>query len=434
MRVQFVTLGCSKNIVDTEHILAQLSKADIDVVPETEDLVKGNIDVVVLNTCGFIDIAKEESIESIMTALRAKEEGYIKKVFVFGCLSERYMKDLKTSIPEVDQYFGAYDIKNVLKAFGVTYDSSLETHRFITTPRHLAYLKISEGCDRRCSYCAIPGIRGPHISVPIETLVKEATELASKGVKELILIAQDSTYYGLDLYKKRMLGPLITELEKIQGIEWIRIHYSYPDSFPEDVLDIMASSPKVCKYMDIPLQHSEDKVLSAMHRSTSAEQTRAIIKKMREKVPGIVIRTTMMVGHPGEGEREFQGLLDFVKEYKIERLGAFQYSEEEGTWGANNLEDNVPSEVKQSRYDALMELQSSISLAYNNSRIGTEEKVIIDSYSDGIYIARSSKESYEVDGDILIKSNGVYNPLLIGTFADVKIISAGEYDLAAEFK
>jgi ribosomal protein S12 methylthiotransferase len=351
-----------------------------------------------------------------------------------GCLSQRYGSDLREEIPQVDKFFGAFSIDPILSELGVKKNPLLETRRFLTTPSHYAYLKVSEGCDRKCSYCAIPGIRGPHTSVPMEKLIDEANALAESGVKELILIAQDTTYYGLDLYRGRTLSKLVTKLLDIKGIEWMRILYSYPASFPEDLLEIMAASEKMCKYMDIPLQHSADAVLSAMRRSIDGKQTRALVEKMRKAVPGIVLRTTMMVGHPGEGEAEFDDLLSFVNDYKIERLGAFAYSEEEGTWGANNLADAVPAELKQERLEELMELQANISLAYNESRIGTTERVLIDSYAAdrGELVARSSKEAPDVDGEVLISAAGLDAPeKLVGSFADVKIIGADEYDLNA---
>lgn len=432
IKVQVVTLGCSKNRVDSEHLLSQLSSQGVEISPEGEDLAKAGVDVLILNTCGFIKDAKEESIQAILEGVEAKKSGFIKKVIVFGCLSQRYGKELRTEIPEVDAFFGSNDINGILAELALKRNSILDTSRFLTTPSHYAYLKISEGCDRQCSYCAIPGIRGKHISVPIEKLTAEANILAEAGVKELILIAQDTTYYGLDLYQKRALAKLIEKLEDIKGIEWIRIHYSYPASFPDDVLDIMAASSKLCKYMDIPLQHSADKVLSLMRRNIDGSQTRALVERMREKVPGIVLRTTMIVGHPGEGKREFEDLLDFVRTYRFERLGAFTYSEEEGTYGAHYLKDTIPEKVKQERYEELMEVQSEISLSYNNSRIGSEEKVLIDSYSDGVFVGRTSKESPEVDGEVLIAGN--YDKRKIGKFVPVSILGANEYDLMGEFK
>lgn len=430
-KVQVATLGCSKNKVDSEHLMVQLERAGIAISPEGEDLSTAGVDTLIINTCGFIGDAKEESIQAILEGVEAKNQGHISQVLVWGCLSQRYREELIEAIPEVDRFFGAYDLDNILAYLGVEKNPLLLTQRYLTTPKHYAYLKISEGCDRQCSYCAIPGIRGRHISVPIEELVREAEFLASIGVKELILIAQDTTYYGLDIYRKRALAQLIERLEAIKGIEWIRIHYSYPASFPDDVLEIMAHSPKVCKYMDIPLQHSADKVLAAMRRNIDGKQTRALVERMREKVPGIVLRTTMIVGHPGEGKREFQDLLNFVQEYKFERLGAFTYSEEEGTWGAENLKDTIRKGIKQERYEELMELQSGISLEFNNSRVGSVERVLVDSFADGVYVARTSKESPEVDGEVLL--GGEFDPARIGTFADAMITGANEYDLLGEF-
>ena len=421
-KVQLITMGCSKNRVDSEHLLRRLQRQGCIISPEGEDLVTAGVDEVIINTCGFIKDAKEESIEAILEAVEAKKQGFIKSIRVFGCLSQRYRDELIEEIPEVDRFDGILTFEN--------------TDRLLTTPGHYAYLKISEGCDRRCSYCAIPHIRGPHVSVPMEKLVEEATLLAGQGVKELIVIAQDTTFYGLDLYGRRRLGDLLEKLALIPGIEWIRLHYSYPDGFPEDVLRIMAENPKVCKYIDIPLQHSADKVLEAMRRSVDGRQTRALVEKMRRMVPGVVLRTTMMVGHPGEGEAEFEDLLSFVKDYPFERLGAFTYSEEDGTWGAAHLRDEVPEAVKQERYNRLMELQSGISEKFNVARIGSRERVIVDSFTDGVLVARSQSESPEVDGEILIgdeKSLGGFVPSsLIGSFANVQIKSAGEYDLLAE--
>ena len=386
--VQPITLGCSKNRVDTEHILSSL-EGHYEIVPEGEE--RDFVDYLLVNTCGFIGDAKEESIQTILECVRMKQEGKAGAVYVFGCLSQRYSSEMPELIPEVDAWFGATDFTPLLKAFGVSGDG--RPGRYLTTPGHYAFLKISEGCDRRCSYCAIPHIRGRHVSVPMEDLVAEASALADRGVKELIVIAQDTTYYGLDLYHRRALAELLQKLSEIEGIEWIRIHYSYPDDFPEDVLDQMADNPKVCRYMDIPLQHISDKVLSNMRRHVDSAWTRELILKMRERVPGVVLRTTMIVGHPGEGEQEFEELLDFVKEARFERLGAFKYSEEEGTYGAAHFKDEVPEETKQSRYDELMTLQSGISLSFNQSRIGSAVKVIVDDFVDGVFVCRSEFES-----------------------------------------
>jgi len=432
-KLQTVTLGCSKNKVDTEHILSQVED-QYEIISEGEDIP---VDVLLLNTCGFIGDAKEESIQAILEAVDRKSRGEVGKVVVFGCLSQRYASQMPELIPEVDAWYGAREFDPVIRELGCMPDSSKTSSRYLTTPSHYAYLKISEGCDRRCSYCAIPFIRGAHKSVPMEVLVEEAEKLAAKGVRELIIIAQDTTYYGLDLYRRRALAELLQKLSEVEGIEWIRIHYSYPAAFPEDVLDQMANNPKVCRYMDIPLQHIADKVLDNMHRNVDGAWTRELIRKMREKVPGVVLRTTMIVGHPGEGKRAFAELMDFVREARFERLGAFKYSEEEGTYGAENFKDSVSSKVKQERLDELMTLQSEISLAFNQSRVGSEIDVIVDDFVDGVFVCRSEFESPEVDGEILVKYDtsvlGDMDPyLLIGEFIKVKVIGADEYDLIAE--
>ena len=439
-RLQTLTLGCSKNKVDTEHVLSQVSESycpdlGYEVVPEGEDV--DYVDVLLINTCGFIGDAKEESVQAILEAVERKKNGQIGRIIVFGCLSQRYMAELPGLIPEVDSWFGARDLDPVIRALGVEPAEELKTQRLLTTPSHYAYLKISEGCDRRCSYCAIPFIRGGHKSVPMEELVREAENLASQGVRELIVIAQDTTYYGLDLYRRRALAELLQKLSEVDGIEWIRIHYSYPAAFPEDVLDQMANNPKVCRYMDIPLQHISDRVLDNMHRHVDGAWTRELIGKMRERVPGVVLRTTMIVGHPGENEADFEELLDFAQEAHFERLGAFMYSEEEGTYGAEHFEDGIPADVKQERLDELMALQSGISLAFNESRVGSEIQVIVDDFVDGIFVCRSEFESPEVDGEILVKHDssviGDVDPYsLIGEFVKVKVTGADEYDLIAE--
>jgi len=435
-KLQVITLGCSKNQVDTEHLLSQVC-SDYEVVGEDYP-VDEHVDWVLVNTCGFIGDAKQQSIDMIMECVDRKNRGLIGKLVVFGCLSQRYMDQMPGLIPEVDYWYGARDLDPVIKCLGGTPSPVLKNRRF-KSEKHdtYAYLKISEGCDRRCSYCAIPFIRGAHKSVPIEDLCDEARSLAEQGVRELVLIAQDTTYYGLDLYHKRNLAELLQRLSEIEGIEWIRIHYSYPADFPEDVLDQMANNPKVCKYLDIPLQHISDVVLSNMHRHVDGAWTRALIKKLRDQVPGVVLRTTMIVGHPGEGRKEFNELMSFVKEAKFERLGAFSYSEEEGTFGAENFRDSVGKDTKKRRLNALMTEQSGISLAFNQSRVGTVERVLIDDYADGTLVCRSQFESPEVDGEILVK----YDPeffaatdpqSLQGQFIDVKIIGADEYDLIAE--
>ena len=432
-KLQTITLGCSKNKVDTEHILSQVEHL-YEIVPEGEDIP---VDVILLNTCGFIGDAKEESIQAVLEAVERKNSGKAGKMIVFGCLSQRYMNELPDLIPEVDAWFGAREFDPVIRALGAEPDPARREDRYLTTPSHYAYLKISEGCDRRCSYCAIPFIRGAHKSVPMEKLVEEAQKLADKGVRELIIIAQDTTYYGLDLYRRRALAELLQKLSEVEGIEWIRIHYSYPAAFPEDVLDQMADNPKVCRYMDIPLQHISDKVLDNMHRHVDGAWTRELIRKMRERVPGVVLRTTMIVGHPGEGKKDFNELLDFVQDARFERLGAFTYSEEEGTYGAENFKDSISSRVKQERLNELMTLQSGISLSYNQSRVGSEIDVIVDDFSDGVFVCRSEFESPEVDGEILVKYDasvlGDVDPYsLVGEFIRVRVTGADEYDLIAE--
>lgn len=420
-RLRAVTLGCSKNTVDTEHLLAQLPPEEFEIVGD------GPVDCLLVNTCGFIGDAKEESVNAVLEAVAAKSRGEAAEVIVFGCLSQRYGAELKEEIPEVDAWFGAREIAPVLRHLGVEPNSSAP--RRLAPGKGYAYLKISEGCDRRCSYCAIPFIRGAHRSVPMEELVGEARMLAEGGVKELILIAQDTTYYGLDLYRRRALAELIGRLSEIDGIEWIRIHYSYPADFPEDVLEQMADNPKVCKYLDIPLQHISDGVLDRMHRNVDGAWTRELISRLRSRVPGVVLRTTMIVGHPGETEEQFSELLEFVREARFERLGAFTYSEEEGTYDAAHFKDDVPQEEKQSRLDRLMSLQSDISYNYNQSRIGSVERVLVDEVMpDGTLVCRSQYESPDVDGEILVRGASVP----VGEFITVKITGAEEYDLEAE--
>jgi len=443
-RVQLVTMGCSKNRVDSEKLLSRLSDGGLEIIPESISYEEARPDIVIINTCGFIGDAKKESVDEILSAVQAKKEGYVGKIVVCGCLSERYPEDLKESLPEVDALFGSFQWKEVLNWMGIAEKKpSVWIGRYLTTPRHYAYLKIADGCNRKCSYCAIPLIKGRFTSVPMATLEREAEALAAQGVRELILIAQDTTFYGMDLYGKKMLAPLVERLSKIDGIEWIRIHYSYPAGFPKDVLKVMASNPKVCKYLDIPLQHSSSKILSMMRRGVDHEKTQKLIDEIRDRVPGIVLRTTMIVGHPGEGEEEFEDLLEFVRKNRFEMLGAFPYSEEEGTYDASHFEDDVPSSVKRKRYNRLMKLQSRISLENNLRRVGQVEKVLIDDFKDGFLIARSQKESPEVDGTILIDISALpdgkkakfpadFAPeRFIGKFAAVRIVSATEYDLTA---
>ncbi len=419
-RLVLNTLGCSKNTVDSEHIAAALEGC-YEIVPQ------GPADVFLINTCSFIADAKQESIDAILEAVDMKAQGIYGSVVVFGCLGQRYADDMPELIPEVDAWFGARDFAPLLEYLGASVPLTQE-RRVLSTPSHYAYLKISEGCDRRCSYCAIPFIRGAHHSVPVEDLVREAECLAARGVRELIIIAQDSTYYGLDLYNERALARLLRALSEVEGIEWIRIHYSYPSSFPEDVLDEMASNPKICKYMDIPLQHASSRILKMMHRGVDEEQTRALVAKFRERVPGIVLRTTMIVGHPGETEEEYERLLQFVRDARIERLGAFTYSEEEDTYSARNYADDIPQDVKEERLGRLMEIQEQISYEYNLSRVGTVEDVIVDRWEDGVLVCRSRYESPDVDGEILVRSDED----LTGNIIKVKIVSADSYDLAAE--
>ena len=422
-KLKVVTLGCSKNTVDTEHLLAQLPADAFTIVEDDQP-----VDSLLLNTCGFIGDAKEESIEAILAAVEEKKQGRAGEVVVFGCLSQRYLAELPVEIPEVDAWFGARDLAPVLRHLGV--EPGRLTARRIARHQGYAYLKISEGCDRRCSYCAIPFIRGAHRSVPMEDLVAEAESLAAQGVKELILIAQDTTYYGLDLYKRRALAELLERLSALPGIEWIRIHYSYPADFPEDVLTAMAGNPKVCRYLDIPLQHIADGMLERMHRHVDGAWTRALIRRLRAEVPGVALRTTMIVGHPGETEEEFAELLDFVREARFERLGAFTYSEEEGTWGAEHLKDDVPEDVKRERLDRLMAVQRDISLECNRARVGTEVRVMVDDFVNGNAVCRSEFESLEVDGEILLQDPSP--ELRVGDMVRVRIVAAEEYDLIAE--
>ena len=418
-----VTLGCSKNVYDSEVLMGQLKAGGKEVVHEKE----GNI--VVINTCGFINNAKEESINTILDYVQQKEAGLVDKVFVMGCLSERYKPDLEKEIPDVDQYFGTSELPALLKVLGADYKHELIGERLTTTPKNYAYLKISEGCDRPCSFCAIPLMRGAHISTPIEDLVTEAKKLAAKGVKELILIAQDITYYGLDLYKKRALADLLRALVKVEGIEWIRIHYAFPTGFPMDLLEVMKTEPKICNYLDIPLQHISDKILTSMKRGTTQEKTTKLLNKFREAVPEMAIRTTLIVGYPGETEEDFQALKDFVKAMRFDRLGCFTYSHEENTT-AYELADDVPEEVKLQRANEIMELQSQISWELNQAKVGKVFRCLIDRKEGNYFVGRTEYDSPDVDNEVLINAKKHY--VKIGDFTDVKIIEAADYDLYGE--
>lgn len=422
-KINVVTLGCSKNVYDSEVLMGQLKANNKEVVHEKE----GNI--VVINTCGFINNAKEESVNTILEYVQKKEEGDVDKVFVTGCLSERYKPDLVKEIPNVDQYFGTTELPGLLKALGADYKHELIGERLTTTPKNYAYLKIAEGCDRPCSFCAIPLMRGKHRSTPIEDIVIEAEKLATKGVKELILIAQDLTYYGLDLYKKRNLAELLEALVKVEGIEWIRLHYAFPTGFPMDVLEVMNREPKICNYLDIPLQHISDNILKSMRRGTTKEKTTKLLKDFREAVPGITIRTTLIVGYPGETEEDFQTLKTWVKSMRFERLGCFTYSHEENTH-AYNLEDDVPQEVKQERANEIMDIQSQISWELNQQKIGQEFRVVVDRKEGNYFIGRTEFDSPDVDNEVLIDATKTY--LKTGAFANVKIIEAEDFDLYAE--
>ncbi|MCU7540867.1 30S ribosomal protein S12 methylthiotransferase RimO [Riemerella anatipestifer] len=423
-KINVVTLGCSKNLYDSEVLMGQLKANGKEVVHEQE---RG--DIVVINTCGFIDNAKEESINTILDYVEAKNRGEVEQVFVTGCLSERYKPDLLKEIPDVDQYFGTRDLPILLKHLGADYKHELVGERLTTTPKHYAYLKISEGCDRPCSFCAIPLMRGGHVSTPIEKLVEEAKKLAKKGTKELILIAQDLTYYGLDIYKKRALGDLLKELVKVDGIEWIRLHYAFPTGFPEEVLDIIREEPKVCNYIDIPLQHINTDLLKSMKRGTTHEKTNALLNKFREKVPNMAVRTTLIVGYPGETEECFQELKNWVKEQRFDRLGCFTYSHEENTT-AYQLEDDVPQEVKEARVEEIMALQSQISWEKNQEKVGQVFRCIFDRKEGNYFVGRTEFDSPDVDNTVLVSAENTY--ISIGEFANVRITSAEEYDLYGE--
>ena len=422
-KINVVTLGCSKNIYDSEVLSGQLKANGKEVVHE------GQGEVVVINTCGFIANAKQESIDTILHFVDQKKQGTVEKVYVTGCLSERYKEDLEKEIPDVDRYFGTRNLPELLKTLGADYKHELVGERLNSTPKHFAYLKISEGCDRPCSFCAIPLMRGSHRSTPIEDLVTEAEALAAKGVKELILIAQDLTFYGLDLYKERALARLLKALVKVDGIEWIRLHYAFPTGFPENVLEVIANEPKVCNYIDIPLQHIADPVLKSMRRGTTKAKTDELLRKFRASVPGMAIRTTLIVGYPGETEEDFEVLKNWVKETRFERLGCFTYSHEENTH-AYQLEDDVPEEVKEQRAAEIMEIQGQISWELNQRYVGGVYRCLVDRVEDGFFVARTEFDSPEVDNEVLVDAKKHY--LRVGDFVNLKIVEAADFDLYAE--
>ena len=426
-KINIITLGCSKNTVDSEHLAAQLTAMDYEIVFDSD---RTDADVVVINTCGFIGDAKQESIDTILRAAQLKDAGKIDELFVVGCLSQRYADELRPELPEVDDFFGVNDWAGIVERLGAKYRAENETKRELSTPSHYAYLKISEGCNWMCGYCAIPLIRGRHKSVPMETLIAEAETLASKGVKELMVIAQDTTYYGVDLYGERKLAELLDRLCEIKGIEWIRLHYAYPTDFPDEVIEVMARQPKICKYLDIPFQHISDNQLSAMKRRHTKVDALRLIEKLRAAIPDIALRTTLLVGYPTESETDFAELQEFVKATKFDRLGVFAYSEEEGTYSATRLSDDVPEDVKQERVDRIMRLQERISLENNAKRIGQQMRVIIDRKEGDFYIGRSQYDSPEVDQELIIDSHG--KRLFRGRFYQVTITDAEDYDLYAE--
>ena len=426
-KVNVVTLGCSKNIYDSEVLMAQLKANQFDVEHESMD---DDASVVIINTCGFIDNAKQESIDTIIRYVEAKKDGLVDKVYVTGCLSQRYKDDLEKEIPEVDAYFGTRDLPRLLKTLKADYKHELVGERLLTTPSHYAYFKIAEGCDRPCTFCAIPIMRGKHLSTPIEDLIIQAKSLAAKGVKELMLIAQDLTYYGLDLYKKRALADLLRQLSEVEGIAWIRLHYAFPSGFPMEVLDVMREKSNICNYLDMPLQHGSTRMLQAMKRGTTREKTEELIAAIREKVPGIAIRTTLIAGYPGETEADFQEMYDWVQRSKFDRLGIFTYSHEENT-AAYAFEDDVPAKVKKERADAIMDLQAGISYELNQLKVGKTFSVLFDRVEGDYFIGRTEFDSPEVDNEVLVKKTAD-NFIRIGDFAQIQITSADHYDLYGE--
>ncbi|WP_294718532.1 30S ribosomal protein S12 methylthiotransferase RimO [Prevotella sp.] len=433
-QIDFITMGCSKNLVDTESLMSKFIEKGYTCTHDS-DYPEGEI--AVINTCGFIGDAKEESINMILKFAQAKEEGLLKKLFVMGCLSERYRKELEEEIPQVDKFYGKFDFKNLLEELGDAdnaedmVEGCFSNRRIITTPSHYAYVKISEGCDRRCAYCAIPLITGKHKSRSMEDILDEIKSLVSLGVKEFQIIAQELTYYGIDLYGERRIAQLIDEIAKIDGVKWIRLHYAYPNQFPYELLDVMRKHDNVCKYLDIALQHISDHMLSAMHRNTTKKDTYELVERMRKEVPGITLRTTLMVGFPGETDEDFKELVEFVKWARFERMGAFTYSEEEGTYSASHYEDDVPEDVKQERLGKLMRVQERISAEIEASFIGKKAKVIIDRLEGDYYIGRTQSSSPEVDPEVLIPSSAE-NPLVVGEFYEVEITGAEEFDVYAK--
>jgi len=424
-KVNIITLGCSKNMVDSEVLSGQLKANEIDVVHEN---AKKDHNIVVVNTCGFIDKAKEESVNTILDQVELKKKGRLDKVFVTGCLSQRYREDLEKEIPEVDAWFGTLELPLLLKQFEADYKAELLGERLLATPRHYAYLKISEGCNRTCAFCAIPLMRGGHISRPMEDLVKEAETLVKKGVKEIMLIAQELTYYGLDIYKRRALPDLLNRLADIPDLHWIRLHYAYPSKFPLEILDVMRDRPNICNYLDMPLQHASDRMLTAMRRQLTRHDMDELVRAIRDKVPGICLRTTLITGFPGETEDDVEELKDFLREHRFDRVGIFTYSHEEGT-SAHQLEDNIPADLKQLRAQEIMEVQQEISFEKNQEKVGRIFKVLIDKKEAGRYLGRTEFDSVEVDNEVIIHGP---DKLAIGEFSNVRITKAYDYDLEGE--
>jgi ribosomal protein S12 methylthiotransferase len=426
-RIGLVSLGCAKNLVDAELLMKQIEANNFEIVLDPVDAT--GIDTAIINTCGFINDAKTESIDTILQFVQAKQQNLISHVYVMGCLSERYAEKLSQEIPEVDAFFGVNDLKKIIRHIGGTFKTNLVGERRLSTPAHYAYLKIAEGCDRKCSFCAIPMIRGKHTSRPFDEIINEAASLAKSGVREINLISQDTTYYGLDLYKKRRLPELLEKLAGISDLEWIRLHYTYPDGFPPELLDVMKSFPKICNYIDIPLQHISDRILKSMHRGMDGTSTRKLVDRIRETIPGVAVRTTLIAGYPGETEKEYLELRDFIEEYRFDRLGIFAYSHEEDT-GAFKLKDSVAEKRKNERVGELMSIQEGISLSLNNGKVGRSMKVLVDRQEDDFYVARSEYDSPEVDNEVLIRRNNKI--LMPGSFYDVKITHAECFDLYAE--